>query len=276
MKHLYGYECQNFVYNHNLFENLDIDGIPPQFHDFYEIIFLKRGDISYSIEDKIYTVHENGIIFTRPGMIHRINFLNKDIYDRHDILFSEKIIFPEVLKMIPANMDVLHIKKYKYIDALFSGMDFYCSKFEGEALENILTHLIDEILYNIVISKEVTDSPAEDVFSVNPMVTKAVQFIEENLNKELSLEIICNELFVTKSYLHKLFNKYLKMSPGKYITSKRLLLAQKELREGSNPTEIFGQLGYGEYSTFYRSYKDYFGYPPSEEKERIIRRRIDF
>jgi AraC-like DNA-binding protein len=236
---------------------------------------LRQGEVSYSIEDKVYTVRENGIIFTRPGMLHRIDFVNKSVYERHDIIFSERIIFPEMLSKIPANVDVIHIQNYKYIEALFSSMDFYCGNLEGEALENILKHLIDEVVYNVALSKELTYAETETVYSVNPIVTKAVRFIEENLSRDLSLELICNELFITKSYLHKLFNKDLKMSPGKYISSKRLLAAQRLLREGASPTEIFEKMGYSEYSTFYRSYRDYFGYPPSEEKDRIIRRRID-
>ena len=91
----------------------------------------------------------------------------------------------------------------------------------------------------------------------------------------MSLELICNELFITKSYLNKLFNLYLKMSPGKYIASKRLSAAQKEIRAGVNPTEVFAKVGFGEYSTFYRSYRAYFGYPPSEEKGRVVVRNID-
>ena len=71
MKRLYGYECQNFTYNHTFAENLTVKGIPPQIHDFYEIIFLKQGEVSYSIEDKIYTVRENGIIFTPMKLTRR-------------------------------------------------------------------------------------------------------------------------------------------------------------------------------------------------------------
>ena len=274
MNVLHSCDCEKFVYNHNLFENLEIDGVEPQTHDFYELIFVKHGELSYSIEDKVYRVRENGIIFTRPGMLHRITFLNKDIYERYDILFSEKIIFPEVLKKIPDGTDVLHLKQYKHIEQLFSAMDFYCTKFEGEALENILSHLADEIFYYISIELKNTD--AENSYSVNPMVTKAIEIIEKNLSGELSLELICKELFITKGYLNKLFNRYLKISPAKYITSKRLSFAQKELRLGANPTEVFARVGFSEYSTFYRSYKAYFGYPPSEEQSRVAVRRIDF
>ena len=137
--------------------------------------------------------------------------------------------------------------------------------FEGKVLENILSHLIDEIFYQIHLSK----APKQDKrFTSNPLLTKALRFIEENLGDELCLEKICDELFITKGYLNKLFNRHICMSPGKYITSKRLIAAQQEIKNGMNPTQVYAKFGFHEYSTFYRNYKEFFGYSPSEEKDK--------
>lgn len=266
------YSCQDFTYNHMRHENFDFDFIEPQTHNGYELIFIKQGKLEYIIEDKIYTVGENDIIFTNPGMLHRINFLNHEEYDRYDILFDKKIIHPEIFDKIPKDSDIFYIKKPKKIEEIFKKMDFYCDNFKDSALENILTHAIDEIFYNLLLMKEQT---VERIYTSHPIVTKAVHYIEENLSNDLCVEKICNELFITKSYLNKLFNRYLRITPGKYVTSKRLIAAQREIISGINPTQVFEKFGFLEYSTFYRNYKDYFGYSPSEENSKVIERRID-
>lgn len=269
---LCSYACEKFVYNHMCHENFDFEFIEPQTHSEFELIFVKSGELNYIIEDRIYNVGENDMIFTKPGMLHRINFLSREKYDRYDILFKADIIFPGVFDKIPEDIDVFYIKKTKRIEEIFKKMDFYCENFTGSALENILTHSIDEIFYNILLSKEYTN---ERFYTSNALVTKAIHYIEENLENDLSLENICEELFITKSYLNKLFNRYLRVTPAKYITSKRLIAIQKEIISGEIPTKVFHKFGFLEYSTFYRNYKEYFGYPPSEENKIVIEKRIE-
>jgi AraC-like DNA-binding protein len=79
------------------------------------------------------------------------------------------------------------------------------------------------------------------------------------------IDEICNELFITKSHLHHLFMKHLNITPKKYITSKRLAMAQREISFGAKPTDVYVKCGFSDYSTFYRAYKNQFGRPPSEK-----------
>ena len=57
------------------------------------------------------------------------------------------------------------------------------------------------------------------------------------------------------------------MSPKQYIISKRLAKARKMIRRGERPTAVSAECGFGDYTTFFRNYKKYFGYSPSLESE---------
>jgi methylphosphotriester-DNA--protein-cysteine methyltransferase len=46
----------------------------------------------------------------------------------------------------------------------------------------------------------------------------------------------------------------MKISPKQYILQKKLALANKMIGEGISPTETAVQLGYENYSSFYRMY----------------------
>jgi AraC-like DNA-binding protein len=60
-----------------------------------------------------------------------------------------------------------------------------------------------------------------------------------------------------------LFQKKTGISLGCYIRNKRLELAQAEIMNGSLITDVAFDVGFNNYSTFYRAYIRYFGYTPS-------------
>jgi transcriptional regulator GlxA family with amidase domain len=59
----------------------------------------------------------------------------------------------------------------------------------------------------------------------------------------------------------------MRISPKKYITSKRLLAAQQLLRAGERPTTVYLKCGFSTYPAFYKRYVEFFGYAPSDERE---------
>ena len=45
-------------------------------------------------------------------------------------------------------------------------------------------------------------------------------------------------------------------------------MARRLIRRGRRPTDVFTECGFNDYATFFRNYKSYFGYAPSEECEK--------
>jgi len=57
----------------------------------------------------------------------------------------------------------------------------------------------------------------------------------------------------------------MQISPKRYITAKRLALAQREICSGGKPTEVCLECGFADYSAFYRAYVAHFGKKPSDK-----------
>ena len=258
------YQDRNILYEHKSMTNL-----PAEFtlhtHPICEILFVKSGKITYMIEGKNYEVGKNMLVFTRPSKGHSIVFEDGSEYERYLILFDDKALFDGLYKKIPKNFDVLEFGNNSIVIQLFEKFDYYCKHLEGADLKKVLYGLTRELLYNIIISSNEAESPGFHI--VNRLVKDAVKYIDENIASNISIQEICDSLFITKSHLHHLFIKYLKMSPKKYIVSKKLVLARRKLRSGAKPVQIYANLGFSDYSSFYRAYKSYFGYSPSEETE---------
>ena len=96
------------------------------------------------------------------------------------------------------------------------------------------------------------------------LIVEQIDYIEKNLLTLNDIEEIAKELYITKSHLHHLFIKHLKMPPKKYITIKRLTIAKRELYSGAKATDVCAKCGFADYSAFYRAYKKQFGHSPAD------------
>lgn len=238
----------------------------PHIHDAFELIFLKKGNITYSVNEKKYELTDNSLIITRPHKIHSIEFNNQDVYDRYVMIFNEYMIFPEIYNKLPSDLDVLSFESPQKFISLFDKIDFYYQHFDGESFKNILFNLIEEIFYNIIVVYNFyPDTAICNKCTVNPILANVIEYIDKNVTNKFSLDSLCNDLHISKSYLNKLFAQHFKISPKKYINQTRLTLMQKELRAKARPTDIYQKYGFSDYSTFYREYINLFGYSPSEE-----------
>ena len=253
----------NMLYEHRLHKVSESE-FPLHTHPIYEILFIKKGNITYMIEGTSYKIKASDtLIFTRPSRGHSIIFNDSTDYERYLILFDDKALFPHICKKIPQSFDILSFEGNGFVTDLFKKMDFYCKHFDGEELQKLLYNLTEELLYNVFIAA--SEKTEADFYTENPIIKGAVEYIGENIMSGIRVSDICSSLFITKSHLHHLFIKHLKISPKKYITSKKLAIAQRRLRSGTRPTEVCNMLGFSDYSTFFRDYKSHFGHSPSEE-----------
>jgi len=91
-------------------------------------------------------------------------------------------------------------------------------------------------------------------------------FIDENLDSELSLEIVANVGFYSPFHLHRIFKAITNETLNSYITRKRIektasiLLHQKTV----SITALSLQYGFNSNSSFTRTFKKFYGISPSE------------
>lgn len=267
------YQFDRFYFRHDLSPDFTA-GYTMHHHDIPEILFVKQGDVSYNVEGKLYHLSKNCLILSRAFEMHSIKANLPSTYERYDIIFDINQFASPICRNLPQHVDIINFNGNELVCGLFNKMDFYCKHFEGDDLKTILMHLTEEVLYHVQIYSKEADP--NGICTIDPIINQALQYINENITAHLCIESICNELHITKSHLHHLFIKQLNISPKKYILSKKLNLAQKQLRSGEKPTVVSYAFGFSDYSTFYRAYKQFFGHTPSEETELDMIREINF
>ena len=256
-------------YNHQVLKNPDAEKFVYHTHDRFEIIFLIRGNMQYVAEGRCYDLEAGDLILTRPSVFHTIFPKDDSTYERYDAIIDEKLIDRGIRDKIPKNQHVFKFARDERIYELFSKLDTYYGRFEESEYAHLAFNVIEELIYNLTLF-----DGAGEWGTVNPLIDKATSYILEHLDKIRGIDEISDALYVTKSHLHHIFIKYLRMTPAKYILSKRLLRAQKRILRGGKPTDVYTECGFEDYATFFRNYKKYFGYAPSQTHSTEIRRDI--
>ena len=153
------YYDSQISFNHFLHSGMEWKGFDAQSHSIFEIIYVKEGNLTYIVDEKIYHVDANSLIITRPNKTHVIHF-NQSDYDRYDIMFNPTIIHPEAYNLLPENIDVISLDKPYSTLEILEKMDIFCNHFTGDALKKIVTNLIEELFFYILT---IVDSPSSEV-----------------------------------------------------------------------------------------------------------------
>ena len=101
------------------------------------------------------------------------------------------------------------------------------------------------------------------------MLSDALTYINQNILAPLTVESVANRLFVSESYLFRLFKTELHQTPKKYIMIKKLLVAQKMLTSGEKPTVVAEKCGFSDANYFSRFFKQHTGMTPGEYRNKM-------
>ena len=106
--------------------------------------------------------------------------------------------------------------------------------------------------------------------SKNKRITVILDYIFDNLDKPLTLDILSRFFALSKDYLNELFRKETGCTIERYIRNMRLGIARQQINVGCGAEEAAYSVGFNDYSTFFRAYKACFGESPAKTKDRIL------
>ncbi|MDO5717588.1 MAG: AraC family transcriptional regulator [Tissierellia bacterium] len=96
------------------------------------------------------------------------------------------------------------------------------------------------------------------------MVEKAVRYMNENLESNISIDDICNDCGINKSTFKRVFPDLYGITPIKYLRNLRLEKGKSLLEEGFSVLETANMVGYQNPSKFSIAFKKKYGILPSK------------
>ncbi len=256
------FRTERLFYKHEVSEDMPRDTYSMHIHNMYELIWFLDGDATHVIENRKYKLKKGDLILIRPSQYHFIQIDTPSRYERYNILFDPQAHKIEGVELIPDSVEVISLGGNRMAEDIFRKCDLYHHSCSEEIFAKLLSHLLSELFFHIHLFQH---SFANESATLSPLSSKALHYINENLCTIADMKEIAEHLFVSESYLFRLFKKEMHQTPKKYIREKRLLMAQKMISSGEKPTVVSEKCGFSDYTTFYRNYTAYFGHSPSEK-----------
>jgi len=235
-------------------------------------IFLK-GSGTYTTNGKIYEFEAGDMFLFGSNESHCITEVFKPL-DLLNIHFEPRILWEN-----PENAELLNLfsARNKNYSNKFSKNDAVLKKYILE-LENELSnkkechkikvrYALLSALVHIIRNYDYID--VENTISMQSTTTsslkKAINYINDNLEKNITLKEISNIACMSQTYFSYIFKKYNGISPWEYITIKRVEKAI-EMLKASNMTklEIAQKCGFSSSSNFYKAFNLITGKKPKD------------
>ncbi len=170
--------------------------------------------------------------------------------------------FTVVRDLIPS-VNNLVANRIMLFDELFSNLTrgFYNANFKYINLT--FGHLLATFIY----ASKTSDDFLEEQ---NPGITKAIQFMEQNLDKKLSLNEIADEAGYSPTYLTTLFRKKTGYSPLSYFSHLKITKASEYLDYSKlKIKEISFMMGYTDPYYFSKDFQKKIGFSPRNYRKRV-------
>ncbi len=225
-------------------------------HAKHEMIAVEEGDITVMLEGQNYRLQKNQILIIPPLFYHSVTANEIGSYRRITALFCIDAI-PSVLQDEFTNqgrntaIDASRIEKIKEI----------CQKADASFYAPLLQSLMIEIFYDAF---QMPQAPTK--IDADEFLQKAFQYIDQHLHEKILLDDLAKYTSRSKSSFCHLFEEKMNISPKQYVLQKKLALASKLIGEGTPPTVAAAQIGYENYSNFYRIYLKHFGTNPTKKE----------
>ena len=91
-----------------------------------------------------------------------------------------------------------------------------------------------------------------------------------NLSTDLSLDNTAKMFYISKSTISNTFRKEMGISFYRYVTQRRLVASKNMILENTQLETIANQVGFSDYSSFYRTFKSEYGISPRQFRDQQI------
>ena len=223
-------------------------------HTYYEMTLYEHFDGCVEINEQKINLDTMTAILVTPAYFHKGDCGKNN--GRYIKLAFDTDILPKNLS--PKSPIVLkNIDKNSFLVSLFL-----------EIADNSDNEEYKKVLVNTAVCYMLQNG--KRIFSLGErgIGLKAVNIINENFDKPLTLSSVAQELYITPQYLSNVFRTEINMNFSRYLNLVRLRSAKKLLAETEESiTKVCEMCGYGNLSHFLRSFKSEYGISPSNYRK---------
>ena len=247
-------------------------------HNFWEIVYVDRGEIEIEMDNEIKRLEQGNIVFHEPGEYHNLRangvvapnlIIISFVCNSPAMSFFKKRILPlsDIEKRLLATIIQETIQSFDspLEDTLSLGLTRKSDSIFGSeqmisiSLEQLLISLyrnFGEIRKNSTTLKRGIE---QDVIS------NVLAFLENNICEKLTLQQIADAVGISCTGLKTLFKERMGEGVISHFSNMKIDIAKSMIREGKyNISQISAYLGYDSIHFFSRRFKQLTGMSPTE------------
>lgn len=263
------------------YSDFNLSKVTDHVHDYYEFYFFLEGNVSMVIGGEEFIMRPGDIVLIPPNIRHHADISDQKYPYRRFVFWISEAYCNSLLELSSDYVYLMqHVKISKeYIfhtdvitfnsvqSKVFGLLDEMQSKrFGREAKISLCVNDLILHLNRIVHEQKYVKSDREE----KRLYRSVADYIEENLEGDLSLEHLSKHFYVSKYHIAHVFKENIGLSIHQYITKKRLAGCREAILGNVSITDAYQMFGFGDYSSFYRAFKKEYGISPKEFKEMQI------
>jgi len=246
------------------------------FHSVYEIYYFISGNCEILVDSVRYKLNPHSLVLIAPNILHGIqvnseeDYVRTCLYLRGDELTPErKYLLESVMHKHTRNFgrDVYYENTEKYrLDELFLNLKELEDK--SDEIKGILEPIYTEALLAKIFTLTNELRATSDNYGVPSKINEVANYINAHLTENICLDEIADSFFISKNNLNKSFKNVTGYTVMEFVRLKRVLLAKSLMVNGDSAINAALQVGFADYSSFYRAYVKYLYTGPREDLQK--------
>lgn len=254
------------IYSNRFVDPQDKNIEPTHIHNHPEIFFNVSSDVSFLVENRLYTLEHGDAVYSRANDIHVCVYNSAQNHEYYCLwLDADKDTLRKIIPFEYTNCNPLfsfdeETKKtlYKLLQQLY-----FLQNNPSQDLEKTVC------LLTILSLFKKPDDNNETIDSIPPSLQNIIEDIHLNFAEINHVNDISKRHFVSPATLNRWFKKYIHLSPREFLESKKLAYASKLLAQGVSVTDACFQAGFSDCSHFIVLFKKKFSETPLKYKQKF-------
>lgn len=240
-------------------------------HDFFEVYYLLRGEVRFCCAGQEYAPAPHTAFLIPPGVSHGVHILTDADYERYTLHFDEKILNVDTRALLTALREENSFYENMNHSGVAELMQLICECIQqpDETQRSLTPFFISALLAALTLRcrqpASLTQLPTQPLPQIQ---RELLHYVNEHFHETIRLDDLASIFFLNRSAVNRIFRSAAGMTVKDYVTRKRVLLAQELLRSGVSALQAATQVGYGDYTSFYRAYMRILRHPPETDKLR--------
>lgn len=244
-------------------------------HVYYEIIFIRSGNLQYLIGTRRYRIQRGDILLIAPGVSHRPLFLERlqEKYARIVVWVSPACV--ELLRAQWPDLDELNrlpcmLRTGDLPPTASPPMRLrsaaVCGSIRPQSRAGRLRYLPILQLFVSLRRDFGSGRVAQPAAEKRELLDEIMSYVEDHLAGHITLDDTARQFHVSASTVSQLFRKRMGVSYYRFVTQRRLIAAKTLIKEGTALDTVAESVGFSDYSGFYRAFRQEYGISPTRFK----------